>query len=123
MFDKDLVLDIIAIVEDVLTTVQRRAETIHSPDDFLCSDSGMILLDSVCLKLVAVGESIKNIDKITDKQLFRNYQSINWKDVMGMRDIIVHHYFDIDAYEIFKTIKEDIPLLLTALKEIQSDLK
>lgn len=31
--------------------------------------------------------------------------------------------FDIDAYEIFKTIKEDIPLLLTALKEIQSDLK
>lgn len=38
---------------------------------------------------------------------------------MGMRDIIVHHYFDIDADEIFKTLKEDIPQLLTALQEIR----
>ncbi len=28
-----------------------------------------------------------------------------------MRDIIVHHYFDVDAEEIFKTLKEDLPLL------------
>lgn len=122
MFDKELVLDIISILEEVLVTIQRRTEHITSPNDFLCSDSGMILLDSVCMKLVAVGESIKNIDKITEKQLFKDYQSINWKDVMGMRDIIVHHYFDIDADEIYKTLKEDIPLLLAALREIKSHL-
>ena len=123
MFDKELVLDIISIIEDVLKTIQKRTESITSSSDFLCSDSGMILLDSVCMKLVAVGESIKNIDKITNKQLFRDYPNINWRDVMGMRDIIVHHCFDIDADEIYKTLKEDIPLLLIALQEIQLNLK
>jgi uncharacterized protein YutE (UPF0331/DUF86 family) len=42
---------------------------------------------------------------------------------MGMRDIIVHHYFDVDSEQIFKTLKEDIPLLLTVLTEIKKDLK
>ena len=73
--------------------------------------------------LVAVGESIKNLDKITNKKLLIRYSQIKWKQVMGMRDIIVHHYFDVDAEEIYKTLKEDIPLLLSVLNEIKNDLK
>ncbi|WP_218054515.1 HepT-like ribonuclease domain-containing protein [Anaerophaga thermohalophila] len=40
-----------------------------------------------------------------------------------MRDIIVHHYFDIDAEVIFKTLIEDIPALLIVLERIHSTLK
>ncbi len=40
----------------------------------------------------------------------------------GMRDIIVHHYFDIDAEVIYKTLREDIPELLKTLITIQQDL-
>lgn len=119
MFDYKLTVDIISTVEDVLHTIQRRTVDITSAEDFYSSDSGMILLDSICMKLVAVGESIKNLDKITDKKLLVTYSAINWKDVMGMRDIIVHHYFDVDAEEIFKTLKEDIPQLIRALQEIR----
>lgn len=42
---------------------------------------------------------------------------------MGMRDVIVHHYFDVDAEQIFKTLKEDIPMLLSVLAGIKNDLK
>lgn len=122
MFDKELVIDIITTLEDVLTTIQRRTLTITSSDDFLCSDSGMILLESVCMNLVAVGESVKNIDKITNRQLLPLYPAIQWKDVMGMRDIIVHHYFDIDVDQICMTLKEDIPPLLNSLRLIRQDL-
>ena len=73
MRDKKLVLDIIATIEEVLQTIQNRAVNITSAEDFLKSDTGMILLDSICMKLVAVGESIKKLDKITDKQLERCY--------------------------------------------------
>lgn len=122
MRDKELVLDIITTIEEVLHTIQNRTVNITSAEDFLKSDTGMILLDSICMKLVAVGESIKNLDKITDKQLLTTYQYINWKDVMGMRDIIVHHYFDIDADVIFKTLKEDVPQLLIALHELRKTI-
>ena len=123
MFDKEFVHDIIEMVEEVLETIQKRSASITCANDFLSSESGMILLDSICMKLVAVGESIKNLDKITNKQLFSGYKEINWKDIMGMRDIIVHHYFDIDAGEIFKTLKEDIPLLQITLHKIRKSLK
>jgi len=122
MFDKELVIDIIVTIEDVLSTVQKRTASIKTADDFFNSDAGMILLDSVCMKLVAVGESVKNIDKITNKQLLYQYEDINWKNVMGMRDIIVHHYFDIDADEICKTINEDIPPLLDILCKMRTNL-
>lgn len=120
MRDKKLVLEIITTIEDVLHTIQNRTVHIHSADDFMKSEAGMILLDSTCMKLVAVGESVKNLDKITEKQLLSTYKQISWKDVMGMRDIIVHHYFDIDADEIYKTLKEDIPELLIALQELRN---
>lgn len=123
MFDKELVLDIISTIEEVLYTIQTRTTSINTSDDFLNSDAGMILLDSVCMKLVAVGESVKNIDKITNKKLLCEYKDINWKDVMGMRDIIVHHYFDIDADQICRTLKEDIPPLLDVLHKIRIDLQ
>ncbi len=74
------------------------------------------------MKLVAIGESIKNIDKITGKELLINYPAVNWKDIMGMRDIIVHHYFDIDADIVYYTLRTDIPLLLEVLERIKADL-
>ena len=45
-----------------------------------------------------------------------------WKQVMGMRDIIAHHYFSIDAAVIFSVIKMDIPTLLAEIKQMTADL-
>lgn len=51
MFDKELVIDIITTIEDVLLTINRRTSSITSTDDFLCSDTGMILLSIITLTL------------------------------------------------------------------------
>lgn len=123
MFDKLLVIEIISLIEDNLNTILQRTGNIQTPDDFTSSESGMILLDSVCMKLVAVGESIKNLDKVSNKELLHLYPQIQWKQAMGMRDIIVHHYFDVDAEQIFNTLRDDIPLLISVLAEINQDLK
>ncbi len=122
MFDKDLAYNLACLITENLEIIQQRNSGVLSADDFSASESGMILLDSVCMKLVAVGESIKNLDKITNKELLCQYPQINWKQAMGMRDIIVHHYFDTDAEQIYKTLKEDIPLLLNVLDEIRKGL-
>ncbi len=122
MFDKELVHYLVSLIIENIETVQRRTEDIQSSKDFTSTDTGMILLDSVCMKLVAIEESIKNLDKITNKELLAQYPQIQWKQAMGMRDIIVHHYFDVDAEQIYKTLKEDITLLWTVLIKIKNDL-
>ena len=53
------------------------------------------------MRLVAIGEGFKHIDKLTDKKLLPNYPNVNWKGVKGVRDVLSHHYFDIDAETIF----------------------
>ena len=123
MFDKILAFYFISLIGDNLKTILERTKTIKSADDFASSESGMILLDSICMKLVAVGESIKNLDKITNRELLCEYPQIQWKQAMGMRDIIVHHYFDVDAEQIFNTLKEDILPLLNVLEIMKNDLK
>ena len=109
MFDKLIAFHTLELIRDSLELIEKRCSDIYSVDDFLLSDSGMMKLDSVCMKLTAIGESIKNLDKITNKELLVKYPEIPWRNVMGIRDIIVHHYFDVDADEIFRICKEDIP--------------
>ena len=123
MFDKLIAFHTLELIRDSLELIEKRCSDIYSVDDFLLSDSGMMKLDSVCMKLTAIGESIKNLDKITNKELLVKYPEIPWRNVMGIRDIIVHHYFDGDADEIFRICKEDIPQLYKVIIKIINDLK
>jgi len=41
---------------------------------------------------------------------------------MGLRDIIAHHYFDIDGETVLDVIKSDLPPLLETLVKIQQDI-
>ncbi len=123
MFDKLIAFHTLELIRDSLELIEKRCSDIYSVDDFLLSDSGMMKLDSVCMKLTAIGESIKNLDKITNKELLVKHPEIPWRNVMGIRDIIVHHYFDVDADEIFRICKEDIPQLYKVIIKIINDLK
>ena len=80
-------------------------------------------LESTCMLLIAIGEGVKGVDKLKDKKLLSFYPEMDWKGVMGMRDIIAHHYFDLDAEIVYDVIKHDLPKLKDALQQIIDDLK
>ena len=107
------------ILEDILSAIEKleeRTKDVHSIDDFLNSSSGSILLDATCMLLIAIGESLKNLDKTTDGLLLPTYPSVPWRNVKGLRDIIAHHYFDVDASQIIWIIKNEIEPLKKAIQ-------
>jgi uncharacterized protein with HEPN domain len=108
MYDKKLILIILKQIENSIQLINRRFLSINHYTDFYNSDMGLDLLDAICMQLITIGESIKNIDKITHKSLLNNYPNIDWKGIMGIRDIITHHYFDIDAEEIYNICQNDL---------------
>ena len=118
-----MALHILELIKSSLQEVSKRSDMISEPNDFLTSESGVILLDSICMKLSAVGESIKNLDKITNHELLPKYSEIPWKNVMGVRDFIVHHYFEVDADVIFEICKNDVPVLLSVITQMIVDLQ
>lgn len=117
-----MTLHVLDLIKSSLQEVSKRIDKITDPNDFLTSESGVILLDSICMKLSAVGESIKNLDKITNHELLPKYSEIPWKNVMGVRDFIVHHYFEVDADVIFEICKNDVPVLISVITQMIDDL-
>jgi uncharacterized protein with HEPN domain len=123
MYDKSLVLEILDQIIDAIDIVQERCLFAKCEDDFVDTKEGQEKLDGICMKLIAVGESLKKIDSITDKKLLVEYPQIEWKKIKGIRDFISHHYFDLDAEVIFGICQNNIDDLLKTLKQIRDDLK
>jgi len=123
MYDKELVIELLSKMIVATEKVLHRSRNINSVDDFLKNDETLTLLDSLCMQLIAIGEAVKKIDKLTDKKLLKNYPNIPWKDIAGMRDILSHHYFDLNADVIFDITTEYIPHLQTVLREILTDIR
>ena len=123
MYNKELIVEHLQNIESSLKDIIIWTENINSIDVFLTSKDGMILLNAVCMKLIAIGEEVKGLDKRTDKKLLAQYPDIQWKDIMGMRDVIAHHYFDIDTEKVFEAIQNDVPKLHIVIKEILKDVK
>ena len=122
MYDAELIRSSLEKVQTALERILQRSETIHSPDDFLTTPSGVERLESICMLLIAIGESVKRIDKATGKELLSHYSEIDWKGVMGMRDIIAHHYFDIDAVIVFDVMKNSLPAVKITIDRMLSAL-
>ena len=111
MYDTELLCERLIQISEALEKVARRFEGINSAEDFLGGEHGMDMLDSICMMLIAVGENFKSIDRMTDSQFLVQYPEVNWRGVKGVRDVISHQYFNIDAEEIYYICNHDLKKL------------
>ena len=122
MYDRELALEILYQIEDAAQKVVQRFQIIHGPDDFTGTVSGMEKMDAICMMLIVIGESLKNLDKVTEEKLLSRYPDVDWKKAKGVRGIITHHYADINAETVFFTCKRKIPVLLDTIQRIIKEL-
>lgn len=123
MYDKELTLEVLKQIRAASQTILERFEPVETTSDFTDSPAGREKLDSICMLLAAIGESLKKLDKVTDASLLPNYPQVDWKKAKGLRDIISHQYFDVNAEAIFDVCETKIPLLAETIILIIGDLK
>lgn len=123
MSDSTQVLMILEQINDALKTIQYRFKPVQSVNVFTDSPEGKEKLDGICMQLIAIGESLKNVDKLTDKKLLQEYTHIDWTGAKGVRDVISHHYFDIDADEIFWICDQQIGPMQSTVEKMIKDLQ
>lgn len=84
----------------------------------------MVLFNSTCMCLQTIGETVRQIDNLTEEALLvENYKEIPWKRIIGLRNILSHEYAAIDPEAIFNTIKRGIPPLLITINSIITDIE
>ncbi len=121
-YDKDIALDILHRVLSSIEHIEERSLPYHSGDDFLLSSIGVAILDSICMQFIAIGESLKGLDKVTKGELLQTHPEIDWKNIKGLRDIIAHHYFEVDADQIWWIIGNELQPLKIAIVEMIATL-
>ena len=123
MRDPELAAEILKQIQTTGITILARFKPITSVEDFTGSDAGKEKLDAICMQLISLGESLKKLDAVTDQSLLSRYPQIEWKKAMGLRDIITHHYFDLNAEAIFDVCRTKIEPLIVAIETMLNDLQ
>ena len=122
MYKEEYVISSLKKIEQAVDRVIKNAENIKSYQYYYQSPAGMERLESTCMLLIAIGECIKGIDKITEKNFLPLYPEVDWKGAMGIRDIIAHHYFELDAEIVFQEVKNEFPSLLVTIRKMLTDI-
>ncbi len=123
MYDVELVEEILRQILWSAQTIAKRFASITSPEDFVISEAGLEKLDAICMQLIAIGENVKNLDKVTEGELLVGYPQIEWKRVMGMRDVLTHHYFDLDAEIVYSVCEDHIEELVRTVQRMLTELE
>lgn len=72
-----------------------------------------LLIDATVRNLEVIGEAARNIPK----EIRVKYPQIEWRDIVGMRNRIIHEYFGVDLEIIWKAVKEELPELKKQIKK------
>ncbi len=113
--DKATTKELLKFILESIALIQRRFEPIQSSDDFLNSDDGLDRLDAISMRLQAIGEALKNIDKRDREFLLQVANKNYWSQIIKTREILTHHYIDIDSEIIYMICDEKI-------EELQSNI-
>uniref|UniRef100_UPI0025EEEFBE HepT-like ribonuclease domain-containing protein n=1 Tax=Prevotella sp. TaxID=59823 RepID=UPI0025EEEFBE len=102
-------------IKKAIEQLQDWNKDIQNVDDYYSTPDGMKNLAASCMLIEAIGEGVKQIDKLTQSRLLDERPEIPWQDVIGIRNHIAHGYFDIDGDIVLDVIKNNLDELLAAI--------
>jgi uncharacterized protein with HEPN domain len=68
--------------------------------------------------LMIIGEAVRTIDPAERSK----YPSVPWRQIAGMRNILVHDYFRINQEIVWETVEKHLPVLKTEVEQILGQL-
>lgn len=75
-------------------------------------------IDAVVRNLEIIGEAAKNISE----EFIEKYSDLPWREMVSMRNKVIHEYFGVDISILWQTIKEDLPGLKMQVEELFNTL-
>lgn len=97
-------------ISDEVNYIVKVTETIKHAD--LLGDE--TLKRAVLRSLEIIGEASKNFSK----DFKEKHNDVQWKEISGLRDKLIHDYFGIDWEIVWDVVKNEIPALKDKLEKI-----
>jgi uncharacterized protein with HEPN domain len=79
----------------------------------------LALQDAIIRRLEGIGEPVKGLSPSFKEK----YAALLWKQMAGMRDILIHEYFNVDLILTWKVIKHELPSVKKQLLSILDEMR
>ena len=109
--------DLRVYIDDVVKSSNLIAKYIDGKSEQEFNDSEE-LQDAVIRRLEIIGEAIKRLPMEFREQ----HSEIEWKKATGLRDILIHHYDEVETKQIWFTITEIMPAFTSQIEELLAQL-
>jgi len=121
--DKSENYELLKFILESISHIKYRFKVISTIDDFLENEDGLMRLDAISMRLQAIGEALENIDK-RDKSLLTTIATKEyWSNIIKTREIISHHYINLDAEIVYYICKEKLNELEKYIKKLETTIK
>ena len=94
---------------DAIQKIERYAEIGH--DEFLAES---LRHDAVIRQIEIIGEAAKRLSP----QVTGRSPDVPWRQVAGMRDVLIHNYMGVDLESVWNVLQHDLPLLRKTVEEL-----
>jgi uncharacterized protein with HEPN domain len=98
--------------------IRKRFNTIKTADDFLENEEGLEKLDAISMRLQTIGEALKNLLKRDPQSFYQIAPKEYWSEIVKAREIISHHYVDLDAHLVYDICENELPILKRHIERI-----
>jgi len=86
----------------------------HTPESF----AGDRLVGYAVVRAIQlIGQAARGVSEETQLA----HPEIPWREMIGMRNVVVHDYADVDLALVWKTVREDLPGLIERLNAIREE--
>lgn len=83
-----------------------------------CDPMATEVQDAVMRRLSIIGEAANNLpDEVKSANA-----NVEWRDIVGLRNILMHEYFGVSLQEVFDTVTKDLPVLKEKIQVILSKI-
>lgn len=72
--------------------------------------------DAVSYRLMVIGEAVKQIPE----DVRQDYDEVQWREIAGMRDILIHQYSGVEIGRVWNVVEQEIVDLEEQIEEIKS---
>lgn len=103
-------------VEHILSCISRIEQFTASGSDVFFGNGPEP--DAVARNLQVMGESAKHIST----EIRTRHPEVNWKGLIGLRNILVHDYMGIDSNAIWDIVTNDLEIMKIQMHQIRDEL-
>jgi len=80
--------------------------------------SNRLKRSAIIREIEIIGEAVKSVSK----SLKNKHPEVEWKDIVGTRDKMIHHYFGVDLDIVWDIIKINLPDLKRKILKIKEEI-